>query len=267
MAFWIHPAWKDIFLKVREEMGDEIIYYYSNNNQNPLLRIPTFVKQPPISSKEIESLVFNPSTFPVISSEGETTKGLRNYDNLRFPLEINKKGIKRYLYTINWDRKDKRSDYSTPLKEIYFYDVMFLRAFNSMLYDALEYFEGDDEDISQIAELKNKIKNLCVQDWEKKYDRKWKKTSPHVNSGMQDILFLGYLGYPISFDDYDEWSWLMLQMVRYETWVEEINRYDSLSKKTPSSDLNPSQWFSKIWQSKIITKPFMNWDSSPFNKT
>jgi len=251
MAFWIHPAWKDIFLRVREEMGDEIIYYYLYNHENPQLSIPPFVKKLPITSTDIRRMV----------SE-------RNYDNLKFSLEINKEKIERYLYNIDWDGKDKSSDYSKPLKEIYFYDVLFLRAFNSMLYDSADYFSGYDEGIpDMIEELRYEIKTLCVQDWEKKYDRKWNGTTPYVNSRMQDVLFLGYLGYPIPFDDYDEWTWLMLQWVRYETWVEEINRYDSISKKTPSSNLNPYQWFSTIWQPKIITKPFMNWDSSPFNKT
>lgn len=248
MAFWIHPAWKDIFLKVREEMGDAVIYYYFNNNQNPNLKLPPFVKQPPISTKEIADAVL-----------------LRNYANLKILLEINKEMIERYLYNIDWDGKDRSYDYSKPLKEIYLYDVFFLRAFNSMLYDGMEYFSGDDEDLGPIEELKIKIDNICVQVWEEKYDRKWDGRNPHVNLRMQDTLFLGYLGYPVPFDDYEDWSWVKLQLVRYKTWMEEINRNDSISKKA-LSDLTPYKWFSVIWQPEKITKPFMNWDISPFAK-
>jgi hypothetical protein len=251
MAFWIHPAWKDIFLKVREEMGDAVIYYYFNNGEDPTFKIPPFVK--PIydsySVKDIADDVW-----------------LGNYARLKLPLEINKEEFERYLYNINWDGKDRSSDYSISLKEIYLYDVFFLRAFNSMLYNNMGYFSGDDEELEMVSELKIKINNICVQVWEKKYDRKWKETNPYINSRMQDILFLGYLGYPVPFDDYEEWSWVKLQLVRYKTWVEEINRNDSISKKA-LSDLNPYKWFSVIWQPKMITKPFMNWDSSPFNKT
>lgn len=251
MAFWIHPAWKDIFLKVREEMGDAVIYYYFNNNQDPELKLPSFVN--PISDYYSPAKIAKDLLF-------------RNYANLKIPLEINKEGFKRYLYNINWDGKDRSSDYSISLKEIYLYDVFFLRAFNSMLYNNMGYFSGDDEELEMVSELKIKINNICVQVWEKKYDRKWKETNPYINGRMQDILFLGYLGYPVPFDDYEEWSWVKLQLVRYKTWVEEINRNDSISKKA-LSDLNPYKWFSVIWQPKMITKPFMNWDSSPFNKT
>jgi len=276
MPFWIHPAWADIFLRVREEMGDEIIYYYFNNNKNPKLGLPPFVKQPPISFTEIEHLVFKHPFIRFLPNPSTIFQGVGTnlWLRLRYPLEINEEVIKEYLYNINWDGKDKSSDYSKPLKEIYFYDVIFLRAFNSMLYDAVEYFEGDDEDISQIAELKIKINNICVQVWEEKYGRKWDGITPHVNVSMQDTLLLGYLGYPVPFNDYDEWSWVNLQFVRYKTWMEEIYRnyimntagIVSLSKKIPSN-LIPYLWFSTIWEPKIINKPFMNWDKSPFNKT
>ena len=261
MAFWIHPAWKDIFLRVREEISDEIIYYYFSSNQDPSLKLPPFVKYDSYSPIEFENLLFNPSTI----YQGDN-KWLRKYDNLNILLEIDREGLERYLYNIGWDGKDRSSDYSISLQEIYLYDVFFLRAFNSMLYDGMGYFSGDDEDLEKVSELKIRIDEICVQVFKEKYDRKWKASSPFVNPRMQDILFLGYLGYPLTFDDYDEWSWLMLQMVRYETWVEEINRNDSISKKA-LSDLTPYQWFSTIWQPEKITKPFMNWDSSPFNKT
>ena len=78
MAFWIHPAWKDIFLKVREEMSDEVIYYYFNNYQGLNFKLPPFVK--PIydsySVKEIEDDV-----------------ELGNYAKLKIPLEIKKEWV------------------------------------------------------------------------------------------------------------------------------------------------------------------------------
>lgn len=257
MAFWIHPAWKDIFLKVREEMSDEVIYYYFNNYQGLNFKLPPFVK--PIydsySVKEIEDDV-----------------ELGNYAKLKIPLEIKKEWFDKYLYNnlpmkLEEDGRDRISDYSISLKEIHLYDVFFLRAFNSMLYDGMEYFSGDDEELEMITEIKIKMNNICVQVWEEKYDRKWDgRENPHVNLRMQDILLLGYFGYPVPYDDYEEWSWIKWQFVRYKKWVEEIYDNDSLSKKL-LSDLTPYQWFSTIWQPRKISKPFMNWNSSPFNKT
>ncbi|MCH9715510.1 MAG: hypothetical protein K0U52_00275, partial [Gammaproteobacteria bacterium] len=227
MPFWIHPAWKDIFLRVREEMGDEVIYCYFNYNSKPRWKLPPFV--------------YSIKYYSAIEIQDYVLGG--NYANLKTPLEIDREGLERYLYNIDWSENDRSSDYSIPLKEIYLYDGFFLRAFNSMLYDGMDYFKFDDEGIKKVSELKIKINNICVQVWEEKYGRKWDGITPHVNVNMQDTLFLGYLGYPIPFDDYEEWSWVNLQFVRYKTWVEEIYRnyimktagIVSLSKKTPSN--------------------------------
>ncbi len=268
MVYWISPPWKDIFLRVREEMGDEVIYYYFNNNIqngiNEMAQLPKYINHGDsvkVYGMDLKEIV---TSFTVN----------RNFNALKIPLSFDDRWLKSHIeatkeiyypspYPANYSQHESYDkDYSKPLKEIYLYDVFFLKAFNSMIYDAFQNFEGNDEEFQKITQIKAKIKKIIQQGFMKLhyYDTIWDSITPHVTEKMQETLILGYLGYPIWQEEREEWTWISKQWVTDDEWKTIMSINESVF-------LSPHQWFSKIWQIKNIIKPFMNWNSSPFKKT
>lgn len=140
-------------------------------------------------------------------------------------------------------------DMLTPTMEISYYDYCFFISFWKVLYD----HKGNYKNHELYTEIRSQVLGIAESVFEKKYGINLNTNdTPFLNEDMSYILIYSFFGFNASSHTVDEWEWIHLQWIIDKDW---------LKKETPQ------KWFSSMWDHLKEKAPFMNWASSPFNKT
>ena len=140
-------------------------------------------------------------------------------------------------------------DMLTPTMEISYYDYCFFISFWKVLYDGA----GSFGNIEVYEEVRSQVSNIAESVFKQQYGLYFNRNNkPFFNEDMSYCLLGAFLGFNILGNTADDWEWILLQWIKDKDWPK---------KETPQ------EWFSSMWVPLKGKAPFMNWASSPFNKT
>lgn len=226
-----HPAWRDIYLQVKEAYGDEIIllgiYYYNSDFFKDALMV--LYERGLLGKDSSESQVMNMITR--LKDEDKFS----DFEMLQFSDPL--KGMHLTLTL---------PDMLTPPMEISYYDYCFFISFWKVLYDKAYYFTNQEF----YEEVRPQVSGIAESVFDQQYGLNFNSYDmPYINEYMAYYLLQAFIGFKLdAYTAEDRWSWINLQWIENKDWPH---------KETAQ------EWFSPMWKPLKRKAPFMNWDESP----